>query len=154
MTSTDAEIKVAYKKQANYWHPDKNSSPDAVARMKLINEAYLILKDSQAKTRYNREYKIYRGDLGRGDKSWEDERSSENARYQQRDYSACEPVYEFYDQELEQLVKRARRYASDIVSHTLYETRGIVKSGCLQALKTIAVPLCLLILIVIHRVLF
>jgi len=53
------EIKNAFKIEALKWHPDKNSSPEATKRMQLINEAYLILKDDEARERYDKQYYKY-----------------------------------------------------------------------------------------------
>lgn len=53
------EIKKAFKEQAKIWHPDKNSSAEANERMQLLNEAYLILTDLEARKRYDVEYDLY-----------------------------------------------------------------------------------------------
>jgi molecular chaperone DnaJ len=37
------EIKVAYKRKAIEWHPDKNPNRDTTLQMQEINEAYLVL---------------------------------------------------------------------------------------------------------------
>ena len=50
------EIKEAFKREALQWHPDRNNSPDATKKMQLINEAYLILKDDEARARYDKQY--------------------------------------------------------------------------------------------------
>jgi curved DNA-binding protein CbpA len=47
------DIKKGYKKQAIKWHPDKNPNTNAKGQMQLINEAYLILKDIEARERYD-----------------------------------------------------------------------------------------------------
>ncbi len=40
------KIKEAYRRLAFQYHPDRNASdPDAVERMKSINEAYAVLSD-------------------------------------------------------------------------------------------------------------
>jgi curved DNA-binding protein CbpA len=56
VSATKAEIKSAYKKQAVKWHPDKNIGVDTTTQMQEINEAYLILNDDDARSRYDREY--------------------------------------------------------------------------------------------------
>ena len=55
-SSTQQEIKVAFRKQAIKWHPDKNPGIDVNEKMQLINEAYLILKDEEARNHYDIEY--------------------------------------------------------------------------------------------------
>ena len=47
-TATDAEIKRAYRKLAQQWHPDVNHDPTAHDRFKEINEAYQVLSDPGA----------------------------------------------------------------------------------------------------------
>lgn len=55
-TASKAEIKSAYKKQAVKWHPDKNRGVDTTLKMQEVNEAYLILNDTEARARYDKEY--------------------------------------------------------------------------------------------------
>lgn len=46
------EIKLAYKRMAIKYHPDRNREKDAEEKMKLINKAYAILsgKEKQIQT--------------------------------------------------------------------------------------------------------
>ena len=52
-TATDAEIKKAYRRLAQQWHPDVNTDPAAQARFKEINEAYQVLSDPQRRQTYD-----------------------------------------------------------------------------------------------------
>src|SRR6187549_1715889 len=52
-TATDAEIKRAYRKLAQKWHPDVNTDPAAQERFKEINEAYQVLSDPERRSRYD-----------------------------------------------------------------------------------------------------
>jgi molecular chaperone DnaJ len=54
-TSTDQEIKSAYRKLALQHHPDRNpDNPGAEERFKECSEAYAILADSEKRARYDR----------------------------------------------------------------------------------------------------
>jgi molecular chaperone DnaJ len=49
----DEDIKRAFRKLAQQWHPDVNTDPDADARFKEINEAYQVLSDPQRRQAYD-----------------------------------------------------------------------------------------------------
>src|SRR5215475_5023073 len=49
----DAEIKRAFRKLAQQWHPDVNTEPEAQERFKEINEAYQVLSDPERRQRYD-----------------------------------------------------------------------------------------------------
>jgi molecular chaperone DnaJ len=51
--ASDAEIKRAFRKLAQQWHPDVNQDPSAHERFKEINEAYQVLSDSQRRQTYD-----------------------------------------------------------------------------------------------------
>ncbi len=51
--ATDAEIKKAFRKLAQQWHPDVNSDPAAQERFKTINQAYQVLSDPERRQRYD-----------------------------------------------------------------------------------------------------
>ena len=54
--SADPEvIAAAYRKLANKYHPDKNSSADAKSQMQAINEAHDVLKDPALRAEYDAE---------------------------------------------------------------------------------------------------
>jgi molecular chaperone DnaJ len=48
------EIKRAFRKLAQQYHPDVNREPDAEAKFKEINEAYQVLSDEQKRAVYDR----------------------------------------------------------------------------------------------------
>src|SRR5512143_2941175 len=51
--ATAAEIKRAFRKLAQQWHPDVNTDPTAHERFKEINEAYQVLSDPERRQRYD-----------------------------------------------------------------------------------------------------
>lgn len=51
--ASDADIKRAFRKLAQRWHPDVNTEPEAQERFKEINEAYQILSDPERRQRYD-----------------------------------------------------------------------------------------------------
>ena len=52
-SASDAEIKRAFRKLAQQWHPDVNTEPEAQERFKEINEAYQVLSDPDRRQRYD-----------------------------------------------------------------------------------------------------
>ncbi len=52
-TSTDDEIKTAYRRMVKQWHPDVSKEPNSHEVFIKINEAYEILNDSNKRARYN-----------------------------------------------------------------------------------------------------
>jgi curved DNA-binding protein CbpA len=58
VTAPFAEIRAAYWRLAKKFHPDLSTFKDAEARMKLINEAYAVLRDSQKRASYDLMYRL------------------------------------------------------------------------------------------------
>jgi molecular chaperone DnaJ len=51
--ASDAEIKRAFRKLAQQWHPDVSTDAEAPERFKEINEAYQVLSDPERRQRYD-----------------------------------------------------------------------------------------------------
>ena len=51
--ATQEEIKEAYKKLAQKWHPDRNMDPTALETMKQVNNAYDILSNPDSRRAYH-----------------------------------------------------------------------------------------------------
>jgi molecular chaperone DnaJ len=51
--ASDAEIKRAFRRLAQQWHPDVNQDAAASARFKEVNEAYQVLSDPQRRQAYD-----------------------------------------------------------------------------------------------------
>lgn len=53
LNATDDEIKLAYRKLAREWHPDKNpDDPEAAAKFILLTKAYQALSDEEGKRNF------------------------------------------------------------------------------------------------------
>jgi curved DNA-binding protein CbpA len=126
-----AEIKTAFKNQALKWHPDKNPGVDTTQRMQLINEAYLILKDYDARQRYNIEYLNYKKRQNQANQKtqkenqWEErDKTQENFNQKFEDNS-----YEIFDEELKKWMSNARNQAVNLAKQTIDDIRGMSKVG-------------------------
>lgn len=130
--ATPQEIKSAYRKQSIKWHPDKNLSRDTMQIMQAINQAYLILKDDEARSRYNNEYfkfksqfeEIFDKDKTKNNK---EENFNENHFSEQQKYYYSE--YKFDDEVLEKWMDNARKQAKNIVNEAIEEFKGASKEA-------------------------
>ena len=112
-TASKKEIKEAFRKEALKWHPDRNSSPDATERMQLINEAYLILKDTEARVRYDKQYeKFYQAHT-------QNQHDNQKETHK-RDYSIDDDI-------LNDWIKKAKRQAKEMVMMSIEDLVGISK---------------------------
>jgi curved DNA-binding protein CbpA len=106
--ASDEEIRAAHRRAANYWHPDRNKSPDAVVMMRHVNNARDVLLNASKKQAYNLTSRVYQkwaglrtgasttdrdpaGDIRRESRRWEQkarqtwerEERKQNARAEQ-----------------------------------------------------------------------
>lgn len=119
--ATKKEIKSAFKKEALKWHPDKNRSPDATARMQLINEAYLILKDDEARSRYDKQYQKFKHTTQQA-QSTRQECSGSRKETKWEDYSIDDDI-------LNDWIKKAKRQAKEMVMMSVEDLVGMSKAA-------------------------
>ncbi len=65
--ASDEQIKRAFRKLAQQWHPDVNTDPEAPQRFKEINEAYQVLSDRERRQAYDVFGRAGLGESGNGD---------------------------------------------------------------------------------------
>lgn len=58
--ATDAELRAARREEAKRWHPDLNSGMDAERMMRLVNEAWEVLGNPEARAEYDAVYFAWR----------------------------------------------------------------------------------------------
>lgn len=113
--ASNEEIKAAFKKQALRWHPDRNQGRDTKAIMQDINEAYLVLKDGEARIRYDNEYKRF--------KAYQKTEGKFTAASSKENDFPEETNYEFEDEILKRWMANAKEQASNLVSQTFEEIK-------------------------------
>lgn len=138
-SASQDEIKQAFKKQALKWHPDRNHGRDTTLEMQEINEAYLILKDLEAKEHYDKEYVKFKDHLKatQSDKKnyeskdkYEEKKSSNYWDYEYR-YSD----YEVEDDILKKWMANAKRQAVDLAKQMIKDMSTLTKEGAKAAGK-------------------
>ena len=110
-TASKKEIKEAFKREALKWHPDRNKSPNATVRMQLINEAYLILKDDEARERYDKQYYQFVNQKSQ---------SNNQKENQWHDYKSNDDI-------LNDWIKKAKRQAKEMVMMSIEDLVGMSK---------------------------
>lgn len=121
-SSNLSKIKSAFKKQAVKWHPDRNLNVDTTTKMQEINEAYLILKDIEARERYDREYLKYKEFNSSRQKQQSKKTKEKSQTYSQTEKKQTqEREYEFDDEILKNWIRNAKRQAVDLAKQTIKE---------------------------------
>jgi DnaJ-class molecular chaperone len=62
--ASETDIKKAYRKLSLQYHPDRNSSEEAVQKIQEVNQAYEILSDTSSKQQYDHELQFGGGGGG------------------------------------------------------------------------------------------
>ena len=93
ISATQNEIKQSYRKLAVFWHPDRNSNPIALEKMKELNEAYEILSDENKRKSYNKIYQEYFINLqivkyqGQSEKQYNEEKEKSVKQKYEKEYN-------------------------------------------------------------------
>ena len=132
--STFDEIKSAFRKQAIKWHTDKNKGIDTTEIMQLINEAYLILKDPEAKERYDIEYKKFKVYNDFKEQKPQESENKESVQAQDEAKFKYEE-YDVKDETLKRWMENARRQAVELAKQTIKEFGEIVYTGAKEGAK-------------------
>lgn len=101
-SATLDDIKTSFRKLALFWHPDRNSNPIAIEKMKELNEANEILSDKNKRMLYDKLYKqffgLYSIDLEIRSETKQTTEASNN-----KETEVKENVSKKYSQEIEEL---------------------------------------------------
>jgi len=85
--ATNKEIKIAYRKLAMEWHPDKNKNVNAHSKFLEINEAYEILTDPIKRKEYDNISKSGQGEVISDEfKKWRNNAKSKAESYAEMDF--------------------------------------------------------------------
>ncbi|MDI9874049.1 DnaJ domain-containing protein [Flectobacillus rivi] len=126
------EVKSAFKKQALKWHPDRNIGLDTTIQMQEINEAYLILKDSEARYRYNREYMRFKEFQQKRDEQQKnnyEEKFREKYKGDGTHTNNSSDHYKVYDEILNNWMNNAKQQAIDLAKQTIEDLKGMTSVG-------------------------
>lgn len=157
ISASPEEIKAAFKKQALKWHPDKNAGGDTTAIMQDINEAKLILLDSEARNRYNVEYKKFQDFKNKNhdyqqqnrekreenktektedtkeepkeEKREEEKREEKNNEQNEERKSHDYSNFVVEDEILKKWMTNAKKQAVDLAKETIRDIKGMSKEG-------------------------
>jgi curved DNA-binding protein CbpA len=129
--STPEEIKSAFKREAIKWHPDRNRGIDTTIRMQLINEAYLILKDPEARFRYDKEYRTFQ--LKK--ENTKDSSIRSESKSHQESESKYSSNHDIEDETLKKWIENAKRQAVELAKATLDDLTGMIAVGTKVAFK-------------------
>lgn len=159
VSASQDDIKAAFKKQALRWHPDRNIGKDTTSIMQDINEAKLILLDTEARERYNREYHRFKdfqrqkeNENRQKEKQREEyrkERKTEEQKHYQETTSQTRD-YKVEDEILNKWMNNAKKQAVDLAKETIEDLKGMTKEGMKAATEKVGsqIPSLLILAVV------
>ena len=154
--ATGEEIKKAFREQAIKWHPDRNQGTDTTLRMQEINEAYLILKDNEARIRYDIEYNKFK-QYQENQKRTTNEKAKEENQNKNQEQKQTKSEYEYSDFKvdddlLEKWMANAKRQSVELAKQTIRDFKGVTKAaanGCLNGVVQLIIWIVVINLIVL-----
>ncbi len=127
------DIKIAYRTLVKKYHPDINHSPDATAKMQLLNEAYLILSDTDARKLYDIEWNRYFAPKEDPQKPDQDNTTKtgnqHSGQYTNAKSASGNTDYSFQNETLKDWVSKARQQANEITAQAIKDTGGMIKEA-------------------------
>ena len=151
--SSTEEIRQAFRNQAILWHPDRNQNVDTTLQMQEINEAYLILKDTEARERYDVEYKRFNHfkQHQQEEKAKTRQEANQHKKEQQNNYTD----YTVVDDMLKKWMENAQKQAVALAQQTIRDMKGVAgaaASGCVSGIiQLIIVTVILNFIVLIFR---
>ena len=135
------EVKKAYRAQASLWHPDKNPEKDTHEQMLLINEAFVILRDPEARAKYDKVYREYQ--------------ASRSPKVESHAKQSYDQHFEVKDDILKKWIQKARAKATelnqvsfdDIIGMTAEATKAFTCTVATGTLSFVGASLAFIILI-------
>jgi len=128
-SATKEDIKKSYRKLAIKFHPDHNNSSNAHDKFIEINEAYLILYDDEARTKYDIEYNFHFSTKN------ENNRNFENISWDSSidaNFNKSEKEDVFSDNDLNDWSKKARKQAEEYALMSFKEFSKMVLSMIIE----------------------
>ena len=132
INATDQEIKQAFRTQAIKWHPDRNHGLDTTSSMQEINEANLILKDPEARARYNiayNRYKTYQNNEQNTRAGTSEEGNSKQKKPSDTNKASKNESFKIQDDILEHWMQNAKKQAVDLAIQTIKDFKGVSKAA-------------------------
>lgn len=133
--ATAEEIKAAFRTQAAKWHPDRNPGVDTTEKMQLLNEAKLILLDTEARAKYNIQYQKFKQFEETKQQSARQEQTKQKTEEpKEQTHRPFEKTYTYADFDVDDdILKRwtanAKRQSVDLAKQTIEELKGMTKAG-------------------------
>ncbi|MCG2612736.1 J domain-containing protein [Terrimonas sp. NA20] len=140
-TANSNEVQTAFRRQALKWHPDENPGLDTTLKMQLINEAKLILLDTEAREKYDHQYlkfKLFQSTRKNSPNPKQQQTQSHEERQSSQataSYGGSHTSFEFEDELLKKWMRNAKTQAVDLAKQTIDELRQMSKTGIIEGMN-------------------